>query len=95
MEHIKNRLEFAKKWGKLLDGNNGKLYYCFLDEKWFYTTSRRRKFKILPRATFESLKESFFIPKKIRSRRHACKVMFLGVVAPPIDTDEIKTDGKI
>ena len=42
-EHIKERLKFSEKWLKKLDENEGELYYCFLDEKWFYTTSRRKK----------------------------------------------------
>ena len=64
----------------------------FLDEKWFYITSRRKKLKILPRAEFESLQEADFVPKKVRSRRHLCKIMYLGVVGPHIDG---KSDGKI
>ena len=68
LEHIKNRLEFARKWEILLDKTDGESFYWFLDEKWFYTTSRRRKFKILPKAIFQNLKDAFFVPHKIRSR---------------------------
>ena len=95
-EHIRNRLVFAQKWlDKLKSGE--KFYYCFLDEKWFYTSSRRKKFKILPKAPWEELKDAFFIAPKVRSRRHPCKVMFLSVVAPPIiDKDgNVEFDGKI
>ena len=40
-EHIQNRLKFTKKWIEKL--NNEVIYACFLDEKWFYTTSQQRK----------------------------------------------------
>ena len=96
MEQIKARVKFAEKWLRLLESGE-KIYYCFLDEKWFYTTSRRRKFKILPQAIFESLKDAFFIPPKVRNRRHPCKVMYLGIVGPPTfnDAGETISDGKI
>ena len=89
--HIQNRLLFSKRWLQKLAEEEG-LYYCFLDEKWFYTTSRRRKEKHLPQADFESLEESFIVSRKVKNRRHPCKVMFLGIVGPPI---EGKTDGRI
>ena len=38
-EHIANILAFAEKWIQLLEGSD-KVYYAFLDEKWFYITSR-------------------------------------------------------
>ena len=41
-EHIKDRVVFAKKWLERLESEE-KFYYCFLDEKWFYTSSRRKK----------------------------------------------------
>ena len=90
-EHIKNRLDFSTRWlQKLAEGTT--LYYCFLDEKWFYTTSRRKKEKHLPAAEFESLDETFQTSRKVKNRRHPCKVMYLGVVGPPIEN---KTDGRI
>ena len=96
LEKMKERLEFAMRWlGKLESGE--KLYYCFLDEKWFYTTSRRKKFNVLPKALFEDVKDAFFIPPKLRSRRHPCKVMFMGVVVPPIinQNGNIDLSGKV
>ena len=90
-EHMKNRVIFAKRWLEKLESNE-ELYYCFLDEKWFYTTSRRKKMKMLPKASFETFNESHVKYKKIRNRRHPCKVMFMGIVAPPI---EGKMDGNI
>lgn len=64
---------------------------AFLDEKWFYVHSRRKKMKILPRAPFESEEAAFIVKPKLRSRRFPCKVMFMGVVCPPV---EGHTDGK-
>lgn len=40
-EHIQDRYEFGKWWIQKLDTED-KLYYAFLDEKWFYTTSRQK-----------------------------------------------------
>ena len=90
-DQIKARVQFALRWlGRL--NSDQQFYYCFLDEKWFYTTSRRKKEKHLPQAEFETLEESFIVLKKVRSRRFPCKVMYMGIVAPPIDG---KTNGKI
>ena len=62
----------------------GPPYYCFLDEKWFYTTSRRRKIKFLPRQPTErTSNEDHYHPERLASRRFATKVMFMGVVACP------------
>ena len=68
-------------------------YICFMDDKWFYTTSRRKKIKILPRAEFENEEDAFMSMPKLRNRRHALKVMFLSIIAKP----ELKHgfDGKI
>jgi len=55
----------------------------FLDEKWFYLSSRRRKIKILPPGPGEDPDEvAPHMPTAI-SRRHALKVMVLGVVGKP------------
>ena len=90
-EHIKDRIVFAKKWLERLESEE-KFYYCFLDEKWFYTSSRRKKMKVLPPATFESVKDSFVTSPKTRSRRFPCKVMYMGIVCPPV---EGLSDGKV
>ena len=92
-EQVQQRLIFARKWlDKFSNNDNSKPYIAFLDEKWFYTCSRRKKMKLLPRASFET-EEDAFIPKpKLRSRRFPCKVMFMGVICPPVKG---KTDGKI
>ena len=57
---------------------------AFLDEKWFYTTSRRKKLKILPQASFQSLEDVFVNIPKIRSQCIPCKVMFMDIVCPHV-----------
>ena len=64
-------------------------YAVYLDEKWFYICSGRRKMKMLPLLPGETPPPT---PKSI-SRRNALKVMFLGVVANPIPKRDF--DGKI
>ncbi len=65
----------------------------YLDKKWFYTTNRRRKIKILPRGPLEELEVDVVIQPKIRSRRYPVKFVFLGVVA--CICSHRKFDGKI
>ena len=89
-EHVQKRISFAQKWIQKLTENG--IYVSFLDEKWFYTTSRRKKLKVLPRAHFETEEQAFVAKPKLRSRRFPIKVMFMGVICPPIDG---KTKGKI
>ena len=43
---MKERVNFAKKNRELLEKKD--FYYCFLDEKWFYCSSLRKKYKVLP-----------------------------------------------
>ena len=79
----KARVEWAislKKAMKELD----EFFYCFLDEKWFYTTSRRKKMKILPQADWENVEESKVLMPKVHSRRHCSKVMYMGVIGHPV-----------
>ena len=83
-EHKKNRVNWVKKWYKRFSDNGPEnVHYCFLDEKWFYTTSRRNKYKVLPRAEFESEEEAMTLFPRLRSRHHAMKVMCMGIVAQP------------
>ena len=56
---------------------------CYLDEKWFYVTNRRRKIKKLPLAEGEVPGSEFIPAPKMRSRRFPVKLMFMGVVANP------------
>ena len=71
--------------------------YCFLDEKWFYTTSRRKKMKILPRATWEAEVEAKIVLPKVHSRKHTSKGMVMGIIGPPVydKNEKIMFDGKI
>ena len=87
-QQIKERLLFCEKWIHKIK-NREVLYFCFLDEKWFYTTSRRKKLKILPQAEFKTKGDAFISKPKLRSRRFPCKVMFMGITCPPT---EGKTD---
>lgn len=64
-----------------------------LDEKWFYTTFRRRKRKVLPHGLTEEVGADFVRFSSVRSRRHPVKVMFLGVIACPHPEKEF--DGKL
>jgi len=68
-------------------------YYCFLDEKWFYIRSRRKKMKILPLGPHEAEGAADIPIERESSRRHATKVMVLGVIADPVD--EHNFDGKV
>ena len=68
------RLDWAKDNKKLLKKHGTKFYACFLDEKWFYTTSRQRKQKILPPGPGEDPKEVEPFQDKTTSRRNVVKV---------------------
>ena len=96
-EHKIERVEFSGVWLDKVEMNKlgkfSKIYYCFLDEKWIYTTSRRKKLKILPPAPFENPEDVRVTNPKVRSRRHPCKIMFMGIVAPPEPAHDF--DGKI
>ena len=50
-QHMEKGVLWAKMWKnklKLANENGGKfVHYCFLDEKWFFTTSRRSKIKVV------------------------------------------------
>ena len=53
--------------------------------------------KILPQVDFESPKDAYIPKPKLRSCRYPCKVMFMGLVCPPVTSKEgkILTNGKI
>jgi len=73
--------------------NHHQRYYCFLDEKWFYIRSRWKKMKLLPRGEHEAEGAEQVPMERESSRRHATKVMVLGVIADPVD--EHNFDGKV
>ena len=92
------RVEWAKNMKKALSEMDD-CFYCFLDEKWFYTTSRRKKMKILPRADWESEEDAKVVVRKVHSRRYTAKVMYMAAVGLPVKKkvngkDEYVFDGK-
>ena len=98
--HKDDRLAFSKKYlkkamvhDKDVDEKSPKFWRCFLDEKWIYTTSRRKKLKILPPAEWEDKNEVEVTFPKICNRRFPCKVMYMGVIAPP--EPRYRFEGKI
>ena len=73
----KERVVWCEDMKEKLATHGRQFYACFLDEKWFYTTSRRRKIKILPAGPDEDPEEvKPHIPTAI-SRRHSIKVCIL------------------
>ena len=90
---MKERIEFCEKYSELI--KDDEFYHCFLDEKWFYCSTLRKKYKILPPnyAIGETMADAYVPIPRVRSRRNPCKVMYLGIVAPP--NREHKFDGKI
>jgi hypothetical protein len=79
------RIKRTRKVRKLLRNHaTTPFHYAFIDEKWFYTTSRRYKMKILPCADHESAEDAFDAAPKIRSCQYPCKVMYMGVIASPV-----------
>ena len=89
-EHKRKRVLWAHKYFDLF--SDPTVPIAFLDEKWFYTTNRRKSLKHLPKVASETLVEPYKRPS-IRSRRYPVKVMYLGVVAAP--RSEYSFDGRI
>ena len=89
--------EERKKWCEyiktLIAEHGDQFYACYLDEKWFYTTSRRRRMKILKAQPGKDPEEVQPIVPTTRSRRFPVKSMYLGVVAKPCKANGF--DGKI
>jgi hypothetical protein len=63
-ENIKKRLYWALKWEKLKRLPSSRKHYVFLDKKWFYTSSRRQRQRILPPHPLTERSEDAFIAKK-------------------------------
>merc|ERR1712032_509552 len=90
-EHKRKRLEWIRKWqSKLRDPNT---HLCYLDEKFFYVTNRRRKIKRLPLDADEKEGCDSLATPKMRNRRYPVKCMYLGVVGNPIPAKQV--DGRI
>eukprot|EP00956_Cyclotella_meneghiniana_P030439 scaffold76641_cov37-Cyclotella_meneghiniana.AAC.1 len=81
-------LEWCRKVKTLKRSLGNKFHICFIDEKWFYTQSRRKKTKHLPRHETEDPDEVQEFVRTTVSRRHPIKVMAMGVVAPPCDAND-------
>lgn len=82
--HVKARLRWALKWKEWLRLPQHHRHCVFLDEKWFYITSKRRKLRKLPPHPLTETIEDAFVPQpKTLSRRYPLKVMFQGVISRP------------
>ena len=71
-EHKRLRITWARKYYKLFCNRSAPV--AFLDEKWFYTTNRRRRLKLLPQGDQEHKKPDAIQRPRIRSRRYPAKV---------------------
>lgn len=80
-QHRAQRLDWARQWFDLLVDSTQPV--AFLDEKWFYTTNRRRRMKVLPTTDDDRGRIPPAKRPRIRSRRYPVKVMYMGVVACP------------
>ena len=90
-ELIEKRYAWVSKYYDILTDNN--IPVAFIDEKWFYTTNRRRKIKKIPLRQHETVGDDFLLLPKMRSRRFPVKSMFMGVIARP--REDRNFDGKI
>lgn len=83
-DQIANRLKWAIKWKEWLRQPRHQRHCVFLDEKWFYISTKRRKIRKLPPHPLTETKEDAFTPQpKTTSRRFPTKVMFQGLVSRP------------
>lgn len=60
-EHKRQRVDWCHQWFNILKDKTAPV--AFLDEKWFYTTNRRKTLKILPKAKHEHLIPEYKRPK--------------------------------
>ena len=54
--------------------------------------------KILPQAEFKTAEDAFIPKPKLQSRRYLCKVLFMGLICPPVkdkNNGNMLSDGKI
>ena len=92
-EHKANRVLWVKRWGPFF--LDDEFPVCYLDEKWFYPTTRRRKLKFLPCGKHEKPGADIIRRPKTRSRRFPIKVMYLGVVGRPKTVGRRRFNGRI
>ena len=90
-KHKLLRKDWVMKWYGLLTSPFAPV--CYIDEKWFYRTNRRRKIKILPLGKHEESGDDAYSHPKMLSRRFPIKSMFMGVVGRPVAHRQF--DGKI
>ena len=90
------RIEWCRGWFRIFSiaKRQGKrIYIAWLDEKWFYTRSGRKKAKFLPLGPGERPGDDDLPVVRTASRRFPSKTMFLAVIAKP--EPEHAMDGKI
>ena len=84
-KHKEMRIEWATRMKNLITAlGDDHFHVCFVDEKLFYTTSRRKKMKILPKADFETDEQAHVPTPRLRSRRYVLKVMHMGLIGKPV-----------
>jgi hypothetical protein len=82
--HIDARLHWALKWKEWLRLPKHHRHCVWLDEKWFYISTRRRKIRHLPHHPLTETPEDAFVAQpKTLSRRYPVKVMFQGIATRP------------
>ena len=79
------RIQWAQEMKNLISyrKDDDNYHYRFADEKWFYTTSARKRLKILPQANFETKEEAEVQVSCLRNRRFPTKVISMAVVGKP------------
>jgi len=75
-EHKARRLEWANE---MLEQHQNSVF-VHLDEKWFYTTSRRKQYKYLPLGNHEDPGTNRIRPRRVIHKSHPAKCMFMAVV---------------
>ena len=81
-KHCKLQIAWVFEWYGLLTNPYSPI--CYIDKKWFYWVSRRRKIKVLPNSDMETQDTEVGRKTKMLSHRFPIKTMFMGVVARPI-----------
>jgi hypothetical protein len=80
-EHRQARVLFAQR---LLTMIQQGLPIAFLNEKWFYLFTCQKLLKHMPQAPFEAEGIGCLRPRKVISRCHPIKTMFMGITAAPL-----------
>ena len=88
-EHKIRRLE----WANDLLAHHENSVFVHLDEKWFYTTSRRKQYKYLPLGNHEEAGTDRIRVRRVIHKSHPAKCMFMAAVTKP--NEEHRFSGKI